>query len=164
MIRFLKCFTVYLVIIGLSACGRIPPIEEMTTLEFSKGGYNDDSHYVYIDASDEDKSIKYGLSKLGHGSLDIKEVTVNELDEGQKLKFIPLSDEKWDELLGELVQLKMEKWKDDYDDLSVLDGIQWGITIDYPDNQSVRISGSNDYPKNWDDFINLLEKYIGEKL
>ncbi|TLG74302.1 hypothetical protein [Culicoidibacter larvae] len=47
-------------------------------------------------------------------------------------------------------QLDFFNWQERYDNLEIMDGHQWSITITYHDGASKHISGSNAYPKNWE--------------
>ncbi|QQK81379.1 hypothetical protein HUG20_16665 [Salicibibacter cibi] len=145
----------------VSACSN-PELETMTSLEFSKGGYDANDHQIYIDAGN--KSIKYGYSELGSLPFDIHDTPEDELESGQEITEIILTSEEWDRLLEALTALSIDQWDDSYHDLDIMDGIQWYVTIQFPEDREMHKGGSNDFPPNWDDFLVVLEKYTGETL
>ncbi|QQK77562.1 hypothetical protein HUG15_19570 [Salicibibacter cibarius] len=161
MKRLIPSLLLLFLFMAASACGK-PELEMMTSLEFSKGGYDAHDHQIYIDA--DNKSIKYGYSELGSLPLDIHETAQDELEPGQEIKEIVLTSEEWDRLLEALTALSIEQWDDSYHDLDIMDGIQWRLTIQFPEDQEMRKGGSNDFPPNWDEFLDVLEKYTGETL
>lgn len=67
------------------------------------------------------------------------------------------SKEQWDNtVLPEMQKCNLLAWHKDYWDTRVCDGTQWGMTIRCGRNKKTHISGSNDYPEEWElwhDFI-----------
>ena len=61
------------------------------------------------------------------------------------------------EFIEGIAQLHIGEWKRSYYDMTVLDGIQWSIDIEYDgDHKPVHIDGSNAFPYNFDDLLEFL--------
>jgi hypothetical protein len=56
--------------------------------------------------------------------------------------------------------LKIFDWKKRYYDNNILDGEQWEIKITLNDNKKIEMYGSNEYPKNFEDFRDKLDYYF----
>ena len=62
-----------------------------------------------------------------------------------------------EEFVRGIADLHIGEWKERYENLYVLDGTQWGISIEYEDGKEpFEISGSNAYPYNFVDLIDFL--------
>ena len=68
-------------------------------------------------------------------------------------------DDGWTDKLR---ALKLENWKDSYDDLLVCDGTQWELDYKFSGSELRHIYGSNDYPEDWMKLIDLLEEFHPE--
>lgn len=55
-------------------------------------------------------------------------------------------------------------WRSNYDNLSVMDGHQWGVKIVFSDTTEKYISGSNKYPWTWDRMYNAFKELTGENI
>jgi hypothetical protein len=55
-------------------------------------------------------------------------------------------------------------WRENYDNPSVMDGHQWGMTIIFSDSAEKHISGSNKYPWTWTQMYDAFEELTGEKV
>ena len=72
---------------------------------------------------------------------------------------VPSEYEPWpaEAFIEELKNLHIGEWKQDYMNPYVLDGTQWSLEIEYSNDRTpVEISGSNAFPYNFDDFMELL--------
>jgi hypothetical protein len=68
--------------------------------------------------------------------------------------YYPVS--KMDFIAG-LKDIHIGEWKKRYDDVTVMDGIQWELKIYFTDgHEPVEISGSNAYPYNFKELENML--------
>jgi hypothetical protein len=52
-------------------------------------------------------------------------------------------------------------WDDAYVDKVILDGHQWGITINFDDGTVKKIIGSNAYPEQWDNMNSAFKELTG---
>jgi hypothetical protein len=52
-------------------------------------------------------------------------------------------------------------WEEKYVDLDILDGTQWNLNIEL-DNMNIKKSGSNAYPKEWEEFCNIIQRFTGK--
>lgn len=68
-------------------------------------------------------------------------------------------DDGWTE---KFAFLKIDDWKDSYDDVDVLDGTQWELDYKIQGQEVRHIYGSNDYPEDWMKLIDLLEEFHPE--
>ena len=70
-----------------------------------------------------------------------------------------------EEVLDALEELHIGEWEKCYDPMRfgycVLDGTQWSVTFEYSNGKkTLEISGSNDYPYNFDDFAEIFDVEI----
>jgi hypothetical protein len=62
-----------------------------------------------------------------------------------------------EEFVRGIEALHIGEWKEKYENLCVLDGTQWSISIEYEDGtEPFEIYGSNAYPYNFEDLIDFL--------
>ncbi len=62
-----------------------------------------------------------------------------------------------EEFVSGLADLHMGEWEKNYDNPYVMDGTQWQIRIEYEDGRRpVEIGGSNAYPYNFSELMELL--------
>ena len=75
------------------------------------------------------------------------------------------TDEQWQAFFDELEKRKVWKWKRDYTNPDVHDGIYWRAFISYEtrDARDLVSSGSNAYPTDFKAFLAAVRKLIGEK-
>lgn len=137
---------------------------EMICLEFFVGGYFDTSHFIYIDGKRKNKVIRYAKTQGGM-YVDLKQPK-NEINMYPDivLKEIPLTSEQWLAFVEELTSLEVACWKDKYYDNDICDGTQWQLVIRFPHRNKISKCGSNEYPPYWNKFINIINKYIDEKI
>ena len=62
------------------------------------------------------------------------------------------------EFLRKLWDIHMGEWKKEYINPDVLDGTQWSVEIRYNDGKECHFSGSNMYPYNFNEFLELMRK------
>lgn len=152
-----------LVFIGLSAILFIliypgQDYEEMTLLQFSRTSYHGPDDLFYIDFTKDKEQVKYGTSEQGGFSNFLTDEEAD-LIEGQTIEYLTLDDEEIDYFIRGFKEMKVEKWRRSYDDLSVEDGEQWGLTLEFADGETTRKSGSNAYPQNWEVFNEFIDSY-----
>ena len=62
-----------------------------------------------------------------------------------------------EEFIRGIADLHIGEWKERYENLCVLDGTQWSISIEYEDGKEpFEIYGSNAYPYNFEELIDFL--------
>lgn len=68
------------------------------------------------------------------------------------------------EFLRQMWDIHMGEWKKDYFDPGVLDGTQWSVDIRYSDGKKCHFSGSNLFPYNFKEFLDVVrEDYYKKK-
>lgn len=67
-----------------------------------------------------------------------------------------LSLEEAYDFMNAFYKLHVEKWKEKYIEPDVNDSEQWILDVKYADETVLKITGSNDYPENWDALRALL--------
>ena len=65
-------------------------------------------------------------------------------------------DTTWSGLLERIVAITKD-WEEQYNDLDILDGIQWSLDIEYANRKIKSYCGSNMFPDNFDDFLKVIE-------
>lgn len=60
------------------------------------------------------------------------------------------------ELLEELADFHLGEWKKEYEDLNVLNGIQWSVVIKFFSGKAFKSEGSNRFPYNFYGFLDLM--------
>ena len=63
--------------------------------------------------------------------------------------------------LQKLEQIHFEEWDDEYW-AYVCDGEQWSLVYQYSGEDKRCIGGSNAYPENWSEFIDLVDKLMNK--
>lgn len=136
----------------------------MTSFEFSIGGYFGISQLIYINGKRKNKLIRYAQVPSGI-SVDLKHPR-SEINFQQDvlIKEIPLTPEQWLTFIKELSSLEIVNWKEKYIDRDVCDGTQWEIIIRFPKRNKIKRYGSNEYPPYWSKFIKTMKAYTGEAL
>ncbi len=63
-------------------------------------------------------------------------------------------------------RINTQYWTAEYPNPCVCDGEQWSLTVRYSDGYTLKSSGSNAYPENWDTLLTFFgidsEKDTGE--
>jgi hypothetical protein len=137
---------------------------EMTSFEFSVGGYFGISHSVFINGKRKNKVIRYAKTPGGM-FVDLKHPR-SEINRHPDilLKEIPLTSDQWLEFIEELTSLEVDCWKDKYYDNNICDGTQWELLIRLPHRNKISKYGSSEYPPYWNKFIKIMKKLIGENI
>lgn len=123
------------------------PVENVSSICFGEGGFFSTEFHVNI-------------------SFKKRQMICLEETEPHSRKFIKttltFSKEQWQGIvLKNLQKCNICAWLGDYRDWTILDGTQWGMLIRCGRKHRIRISGSNDYPEEWDlwhDFIDFCLK------
>ena len=74
------------------------------------------------------------------------------------LELPSFDDMKKTDFLRGLSDLHMGEWKKEYFDPGVLDGTQWSVDIQYTDGKKRHFSGSNMFPYNFNDFLEVVRE------
>ena len=77
---------------------------------------------------------------------------------GNLTGYVPASSEEVAIFWERLKLVRIDEWKDQYDDLDILDGTQWELIV-----QDQEYRGSNAYPPNWEAFFGLVSPWLKEK-
>jgi hypothetical protein len=109
---------------------------------FHEGGYNDGDFYII--ANFKNRQCKYVYKGSHYFSRILWRTNKKHL-----FSFI-------EEIKG----IDIFSWDKKYSDENVCDGGYWSITIKYNRNELYEIIGDNAYPKDFEDFFNILEKYF----
>ncbi len=110
------------------------------TVTFSAGGYFDclDVITVQLQANKTIYTMEHPFSSEGLAPVS---------QEGMSKR----------QFLEEIQDLHIENWKKDYDDLTIMDGEQWSLTIEFSDGYGpVEITGSNAYPPHFESLRQLM--------
>ena len=127
--------------------------DEITSIEFSFGGFFSGRSRVSIIGSSDGTATWSVASR----SIDFSEGTDSK-------SFETISKEKWEKLRMDLCdKARIISWKSGYVDSNILDGFQWDLEIFFSDGKTKETGGSNDYPKEWNEFRRLLRKLTGSK-
>jgi len=73
---------------------------------------------------------------------------------------LKIKKKKLSEFINKLDELNVFSWKKDYSDENVCDGGYWSLKFKYNKNEIYEINGDNDYPENYEYFIETLAKYF----
>lgn len=123
------------------------PLEDISSIKFHEGGFFGTDFNVDIFFR---KRQIICLDETKPHSLRFVKTTLS------------FSKEQWQNIvLKNLQKCNICAWRDNYIDPGVLDGTQWGMLIRCGRKYKIHISGSNDYPEEWDlwhDFIDCCLK------
>jgi hypothetical protein len=70
---------------------------------------------------------------------------------------IPADAGRMSAFLEGIRNCRILKWEKDYNNPYILDGTQWSLTIEI-DNRLIKKSGSNSYPKEWEEYCSIIQK------
>ena len=118
--------------------------EKIKEIKISIGGYHQGFQELHINL--ENGKVFYEFS----------------LKEEEKLS-TTLSPELLEVFKQDLIEINILNWKRRYDDNDILDGTQWEIVL-VRDGRNIIRSGSNDYPKEWENFCKIISDVSGRAL
>lgn len=81
------------------------------------------------------------------------------LEANNEQEIIPLQQQKIQEFIQKLADLDFYNWRDQYEELFVLDGTTWSVLLKTK-QKIYTSSGTNAYPDSWDQFCNAIETLI----
>lgn len=143
-----KMAILVLLVCLLSGCAGlgVPDATPATSLEsfhFSIGGFG-----VYNDYSVDSlhQRLVYTLSELDYG------------DEAGTFEHQWDAD-TWDAFTRDVLACGVTEWDSNYTDPGVCDGTQWSLTME-GSLGSIHVSGSNAYPAQWKQFLDVLSTYF----
>jgi hypothetical protein len=126
--------------------------DEITSIEFTFGGYFEGRTRLSIIGGAADGTATWSMSSRDSELLGLIKT------------FETITKEKWEKFRVELCdKSKILSWKSSYTDSNILDGFQWDLEVFFSDGKTKEIGGSNDYPKEWNEFRRLLRKLTGSK-
>ncbi len=73
---------------------------------------------------------------------------------------ITLSTKLLEKFKNDLIGTSILNWRRRYDNNDILDGTQWEIVV-VRDGRNIIRSGSNDYPKEWENFCKIISEISG---
>lgn len=117
--------------------------KKLTRFSYSEGGFF--GGYKSIDLVKDD--------------MQIKSVYCHSLKEGKEYS---IDKEKWDEFVNKMFELNIHKWKRKYNNNDICDGSQWELKMEFNDLPNFESFGSNEYPKNWELFEDIIFEYFPE--
>ncbi|WP_155849214.1 hypothetical protein [Alkalibacterium sp. AK22] len=115
---------------------------------FSYEGFNAGYRSIRIDQRD------------GYAELVIKPALSEMTGEAARFR-IMLSE--WQDIKQTLFyDLSVLSWNEDYTDYSILDGTQWHLRLEFDNQPTIEISGSNAYPALYQDLQAFLKPYFDQ--
>lgn len=73
-----------------------------------------------------------------------------------KLKLPCFDDLTKEDFLNDLRDLQIGEWKREYFNPDILDGTQWSVDLRYSDGKKKHFSGSNMFPYNFNEFLEVM--------
>ena len=110
------------------------------------GGYFGPSSKIEWDG----ENLNYLFNPSGHAG-----------ESGTQKTLIKVNEFDWKEFHDSLDKIGVWNWEERYDDSSILDGTSWLFEVTYKD-KSIESSGSNSFPKRFNDLIDAIRKLIKE--
>jgi hypothetical protein len=124
----------------------IEELDNMKYLSFSTGGYPSGYRTIEIENLGEKAICKYYPPRI---------------KKGQKEKIFEIPIGRWNAFLKTLIiDLNILSWKENYNNDDIIDGEQWEIRMKFINGNQVKIDGSNDYPIEWDKYIEVINEYF----
>lgn len=122
------------------------PENQCHRLEFTVGGFRDGYKTIQIEQAE------------GYAKATVFPPIIR-YDGIQYTAHIPLSD--WQDIKEEVFnQLFILSWKKHYTDPNVMDGTQWEVVLTFDNIKPLKISGSNDFPILYNQFLDLVNPYF----
>ena len=116
--------------------------------KFREAGFYENAYYYYICKIED----KYHFI-IKNPMLDM---TVLNPMTGEYVGEIGKTQECYDSFILEFKEI-VKDWKEDYHNNDILGGTQWELEDKI---NKIDISGSNEFPKNYNELINLIKKYF----
>lgn len=116
-------------------------------LRLRRGGFFKGTSLIKIDCLDGRLKLNYYISEKRNGNPRLLHTNDTWSKERSKL---------W---LAKFEMIHFNLWSDSYC-TDVLDGEQWKLTIKLGEQNERKISGSNAYPDDWNDFIKLISNIV----
>jgi len=124
-----------------------------TRIEFSYGGFSGGFTYITIKKNEAGALVR--VEKNGNA---LRDFTPEEIKAGHK--GCQITPEKWNSILETFYgKLHLHEWDRDYSDLSVLDGVSWGLAITLTRNRRRVYSGLNVYPPYWKQLEDVFRQF-----
>ena len=75
-------------------------------------------------------------------------------------KTLEINKDIWFNFIKSILKLNILSWKRHYSNPNIFDGEQWHINIQFIKGDKIEIGGSNAYPKEWNEFIEIIDKHF----
>ena len=117
-------------------------LQDIDSIEVNIGGYFEGGEYRKVTFD--------GEKVIDEHKFSCRTEPLKETDEG--LAYLTK-----EEILEELSDLHMGRWKKDYDNPDVLDGTSWDVTIKYDNGKKWKSGGCNAFPYNFSGFLDIMD-------
>ena len=108
------------------------------------------------------KSITFHMGGFHQGYIK-RELTIDPQTKIVTINAAEKTEDESDEKIYALMQLYLPEWKREYMDHDILDGTQWELKVAFDgDVKPLVCTGSNAYPYNFNELLELLEIEKGE--
>jgi hypothetical protein len=111
--------------------------------------------------------FKYGGYFSGLRSIHINKTEksfieiMNDLGTEKNSEIIEINDNLLADFSKDLSSLRILEWKDEYINRGIMDGMSWSLKIIFNDERlNINKYGSNEYPYNWKDFLQVIYNYF----
>ena len=122
------------------------PMDDLASFEFRQGGFF--RPVVTVKLSFREKLLIYRKSAEPENS-PVQQVSI---------RFYP---RKWDTfVLPAIRRCNFPAWRKRYVDPCVCDGVSWSMKLRFSSGSCKQISGSNEFPEEWDHFQSFLEQSL----
>lgn len=112
------------------------------------GGYSGESYFFFVNKIENTYQFRFGYSSSG--------MLINNDINDPNLKCIDQDENHYNMFIEELESV-VKDWKESYNNNNIMDGTQWHIDLV---EKNKRYFGSNEFPKNYTQLQDVLNKYF----
>lgn len=105
--------------------------------------------YFQLEIKEDKNLVKYSDESYTK-NIEEKQPTVIQVSDKQAMEFI------------DILFRVINKWKNRYENINILDGTEWKLQIKYSNGKIAYYSGKNDYPSNFE-YLDLITKELLNK-
>ena len=132
-------------------------LSDIKSFKFFLEKNNKESHFIYIDLESKIKMLVYAKALYLNDTSKVFNPDIN-------LREIEISQNQYYDFIEKIKEINIRSWDNKYINFNSKQNIHWSILIEFFENSKIIKEGKDDFPANWNEFIELLNNYVNEKI